>query len=383
MIGQIGNTPLLPLPSLSRRFGCQVSLKAEYLNPGMSSKDRPALYMVRQAEREGLLKPGYTVVEASSGNTAIGLALVCKELGYKCHFFLSDKSSHEKRAVLQLYGAEITICSSSGDMSDPHSTLGRACRFAENTPKTWFCNQYFNQANGQAHFETTGPEIWEQTQGSVTHFVVGVGTGGTISGVSRFLKSCNSRVQIVGVDPRGSVLFDYFYTGKPTTADSSKYNIEGIGRNFLPGALHIEHIDDFVQVSDSEAVEAAYRFIESDGFMPGFSTGAVLAAAEKIAGSLSADSHMVLFFADHGSRYMSKLYDVNWVEQVIGPKTMPPTTDSKSAAKGTIVVKETISDQYIPLDFEEARLIRQNGHPFAPTPPQHRSPVKINLPPRS
>lgn len=318
MIDLIGNTPLYRSEFLSQQLGCTVSIKADYQNPGMSSKDRPALYMIRKAEKQGLLQKGDTVVEASSGNTAIGLAMICKELGYKCHFFLSRKCSQEKRQLLELYGAKTTICTSSGDKNDPNSTLGMASDYCKRTTATWFANQYFNEENGNAHFETTGPEIWAQTTGSITHFVAGVGTGGTISGVGNYLKSRQKSVQIVGVDPVGSIIYDYFHTGK-VIPQSHAYLIEGIGRNFVPGSLDITCIDSILRVTDMQAIQSAYGFLENTGFLCGFSSAAILSSLSEL--RVKHDDHVVLFFADHGSRYLSKMYNQSWVEQMINQPT--------------------------------------------------------------
>lgn len=315
MIDQIGNTDLIRSNRLSDLYQCQIYLKAEFQNPGMSAKDRPALYMIRDAERRGLLKPGFTVVEASSGNTAIGLASICKELGYPCHFFLSKSSSPEKRTLLKLYGAEITICDNSNGLDDALSTLSRATSWSSEHPHSYFCNQYENPANVQAHFETTGPEIWSQTVGGVTHFICGVGTGGTISGVGKYLKSQDSTVTIIGVDTFGSILYDYFYNGVVTEPTHPVCEIEGIGRLFVPGNLDVGCIDEFIRISRDEAIKAVYDFIGSSAILPGFSSAAVLAALHKIGPGLRERDTVVLMFADHGCRYMSKIYNQQWLHE--------------------------------------------------------------------
>lgn len=333
MIKNIGETSLFRSEALSESHHCHVYIKADYQNPGMSAKDRPALYMIKHAEKQGFLKPGYTVVEASSGNTAIGLALVCKSRGYKCHFFISAKCSAEKRELLKVLGAEITICTTSGDVTDPDSTLGRAAQYAESTAMTYFCNQYYNPANSLAHYETTGPELWAQTKGSITHFIAGVGTGGTITGVGKYLKEQNSNVNIIGVDPAGSILTEYFLTGDVTNKKRLAYQVEGIGRNFIPGVLNNAYIDEFITVSDDETVLAAYRSVQETGLLPGFSSAAVLAALDKLTPKLLPTSKVVLFFPDHGIRYLSKLYNTQWVSDNIPgihphqlPSTMEPIT---------------------------------------------------------
>ncbi len=315
MIDQIGNTDLIRSNRLSDLYQCQIYLKAEFQNPGMSAKDRPALYMIRDAEKKGLLKPGYTVVEASSGNTAIGLASICKDLGYSCHFFLSASSSPEKRTLLKLYGADITICDNSNGLDDAFSTLSKAKAWAEEHPQSYFCNQYYNPANVLSHLETTGPEIWEQTGGGVTHFICGVGTGGTISGVGRYLKSQDPTITIIGVDTYGSILYDYFYTGSVSVPSHPVSEIEGIGRKFIPGNLDVGYIDEFIRVSRDEAIKAVYDFIGTSSILPGFSSAAVLAALQKIGPGLRERDSVVLMFADHGCRYMSKIYNQQWLNE--------------------------------------------------------------------
>jgi cystathionine beta-synthase len=326
MIKSIGKTHLIHNEYLSDRHRCSVFLKAEYLNPGMSAKDRPALYMIEHAERQGLLKPGFTVVEASSGNTAIGLAIVCKSKGYECHFFIGSKCTKEKQQLLKALGAEVTICSSSGDHTEPDSTISRAYKFVESNPRSYFCNQYNNPANSMAHYKTTGPEIWEQTNGSLTHFLAGVGTGGTISGVGKYLKEQNGDVSIIGVDPEGSVLKEYHLTGTISNLKRNPYQIEGIGRSFIPGILDNHYVDEFVSISDEEAVTVAYELVQETGFIPGFSSAAVLAALDKISYKLNSSSSVVLLFPDHGSRYLSTLYNNQWVADNILTKTNPELT---------------------------------------------------------
>lgn len=321
MIDQIGNTPLNNSEVLSNRYGCQVWIKEDFHNPGMSSKDRAALYMIRDAEIKQFLKPGYTIVEASSGNTGIGLALLCRELGYKCHIFMSSKGSAEKVNMIKSFGAEVTICQNSNGPKDPNSSQFQAKAYQNQHPHSYFCNQYFNQANTDAHYYMTGPEIWEQSHGKVTHIIVGVGTGGTVSGIGRFFQKKKPSVKIWGVDPQGSILTDYHRTGKVNTK-GDKYLIEGIGRHFIPGTLDFSVIDEFIQVSDQEAVVSAYRFKEESGYLSGFSSAAVLAALEKVDKQqhFRPDDVIVLFFPDHGTRYISKLYNNEWLKKEFGYK---------------------------------------------------------------
>lgn len=315
MIERIGNTELLREHYLSNLYLSNIFVKAEFQNPGKSSKDRPALYMIRDAEQRGLLKPGFTVVDASSGNTATGLAMLCNELGYRCHFFLSKSASEEKIDCLLNLGAKITVCCTSGGPDDPDSTINRAIQWCRDNPESYFCNQYFNKSNQQSHFETTGPEIWEQTGGQITHFVCGIGTGGTISGVGKYLKKMDPTITVIGVDSVGSILHDYFYKGTFEVDHSKKCDIEGIGRKFIPGALDITCIDEVIQVSKIEAVESAYQFVRYSSILPGFSSAAVLAALHKISPGFRESDHIVLLFADHGSKYQSKLYNNEWLAE--------------------------------------------------------------------
>jgi cystathionine beta-synthase len=315
MIERIGNTDLLREYHLSNLYLSNIFVKAEFQNPGKSSKDRPALYMIRDAEKRGLLHPGFTVVDASSGNTATGLAMLCNELGYECHFFLSKSASDEKIDCLTQLGAQITVCCTSGGPDDPDSTINRAIQWCSENPQSYFCNQYFNQANQLSHFETTGPEIWEQTDGQITHFISGIGTGGTISGVGKFLKQMDPTITVIGVDSVGSILHDYFYKGTFEVDHNQKCDIEGIGRKFIPGALDISCIDEVIQVSRNEAVQSAYEYIRNSSILPGFSSAAVLAALQKIAPGLRESDRIVLLFADHGSKYQSKLYNEDWLTE--------------------------------------------------------------------
>lgn len=313
MIDHIGNTDLIYNKYLSELYNCTISIKAEYQNPGMSSKDRPAISMIRDAEKRGLLKPGHTIVEASSGNTALGLVMIAKELGYKTHFFLSRNSSIEKQKALKLHGANITICENSSSPEDSKSTMACARDWCLSNPDSFFCNQYSNKANSLAHFDSTGPEIWNQSEGSVTHFLCGVGTGGTITGVGKFLKSKNPMITVIGVDSEGSILHDYFYYGQVSKVTTSVCPIEGIGRKFIPSVLDFGCIDEFFRVSDKQAVNRIYDFIEHDAHLPGFSSGAVLSALNQMSAGLRPNDHVVLLFADHGSRYMSKIYNQDWL----------------------------------------------------------------------
>jgi cystathionine beta-synthase len=313
----IGDTPLLFSDYLSSFIGCTVLIKAEYSNPGASSKDRIALAMIEAAELSGNLRPGGTIVEASSGNTAIGIAWIARKKGYRCRIFLSKSCSPEKLKVLKELGAETEVCETSGGPDDPFSCQSRAEKYAQATNNAFYCDQYFNPINEIAHYSTTGPEIWRQSNGRITHFLSGVGTGGTISGVGRFLKSKNSNIQIYGVDPKGSILTDFFNNKPVNQIPKGAFHIEGIGRHFIPGNLNLSCIDRFIQVGDTESAEAAYQFRQETSFEIGFSSAAVLAALFNIGHSLKHSDIVVVFFADRGDRYQSKLYCPNWLSKTI------------------------------------------------------------------
>lgn len=315
MYNNIGNTPLVCSGYLSDRYGCKVYIKEDFRNPGASSKDRIAWYMIHFAEKSGQIQAGGTIVEASSGNTAIGLAMLCRLKGYHCRIYLSKSGSEEKEALLLSLGAEVLRCETSGGPEDVNSSQFQAAKFAAETPNAFYCNQYFNEHNKQAHFETTGPEIWKQSRGRITHFLAGAGTGGTISGVGKYLKSKSKKIQIYAVDPEGSVLTHYFQKGSIEGFDAQPYHIEGIGRNFIPGALDTFQIDQFLQVSGQKSAEAAFSYRDHTGMAPGFSSGAVLAALHDLRHSLKRDHMVVLFFADKGDRYAGKLYNPEWLEK--------------------------------------------------------------------
>jgi cystathionine beta-synthase len=317
MNDHIGDTPMLFSEFLSDQMGCTVLIKAEYANPGASSKDRIALAMIEDAEKSGLLQPGGTIVEASSGNTAIGLAWIARQKGYRCRIFLSKSCSPEKLALLQQLGAETQVCETSGGPEDPRSCQYQAQTYARGRTNTFYCDQYFNPVNKSEHYRSTGPEIWDQTNGTITHFIAGVGTGGTISGIGHYLKEQNDAISVWGVDPLGSVLAEVSRNVPLSSIKKGTFHIEGIGRHFIPGNLAFEFIDHFIQVSDEESARAAFDFRNKASFAPGFSSAAVLAALYKIKNDLTEKDVVVLFFADDGSRYKSKLYNPAWLSHMV------------------------------------------------------------------
>jgi cystathionine beta-synthase len=315
IVQTIGNTPLVRLNRVTRGVRSQMIAKVEYFNPGGSVKDRIGMTIIEAAEREGRLKPGGTIVEATSGNTGVGLAIAAAIKGYKTIFVMPDKMSEEKIRVLRAYGARVVITPTNVEPEDPRSYYSVSRQIAEDTPNSILANQYHNPINPQSHYETTGPEIWRQTAGQIDVFVAGMGTGGTITGVGRYLKEMNPKVQIVGVDPIGSILTDYFYTGKMTEAHS--YKIEGIGEDFVPSVYDFSVIDDMVKVTDKEAMLMTRRLVREEGIFSGNSSGAAVAGALRYAAErdLSQDRMVVVLLPDNGSRYLSKVFDDSWMRE--------------------------------------------------------------------
>jgi len=300
----IGWTPLIRINRVMDAAPCMVLAKVECLNPGGSVKDRPVLEMVSDAERRGLLRPGGTIVEATSGNTGTGLAMVAAIKGYRCILVMPDKVSDEKVRLLRAYGAEVVITPTKAPASSPESYYGVAARLASEIPGAYQPNQFANLLNPAAHEKTTGPEIWQQTAGKITHFVSGIGTGGTISGVSHFLKKQNPTIVVIGADPEGSI-----YSGD--TAKS--YKVEGIGEDFLPATVDLKAIDRIERVSDKESFLMARRVCREEGLLVGGSSGTALVAARRIAGELPSDAIMVVLLPDNGRGYLSKIFNDEWM----------------------------------------------------------------------
>lgn len=312
----IGKTPLVRLNRIGRGIPCPIYAKLEFMNPGGSVKDRIGLTMIAEAEQNGRLKPGGTVVESTSGNTGVGLAIACAIKGYKAIFVMPDKMSQEKIQLLRAFGAKVVITPTAVAPEDPRSYYSVADRLVAETPNAILANQYHNPENPRTHYLTTGPEIWEQTQGLVTDVVVGMGTGGTISGVGSYLKAQNPQIRMVGVDPTGSILLETWQQGAvPADAIATTYKVEGIGEDFLPTALDLSVIDEVLRVTDKESFLWTRRLVKEQGIFCGGSSGSAVAAAVRYAKGLDAERLVVVILPDSGSRYLSKVFDDKWMRE--------------------------------------------------------------------
>jgi len=310
----IGNTPLIRLNKVNDSDAL-VLAKVETFNPGHSTKDRMALKMIEDAEKDGKIKSGGTIIEGTSGNTGMGLAIAAIQKGYKCIFTLSDKQSKEKMDILRAVGAEVRVCPTDVEPDDPRSYYSVARRLSQEIPNSWYVNQYDNPSNAVAHYESTGPEIWEQTEGKITHLVVGVGTGGTISGTSKYLKEQNPDVKIWGVDTYGSVFKKYHETGEFDEKEIYSYITEGIGEDILPDNVDFNIIDRFEKVTDKDGAIMARRLSREEGIMVGYSAGSAVAAINQLKEELSSTDVVVVIFHDHGTRYVGKIFNDEWMKQ--------------------------------------------------------------------
>ncbi len=344
----IGNTPLVKLNKITKEVKATVLAKIETTNPGNSIKDRMAIKMIEDAERDGRLKPGGTIIEGTSGNTGMGLAIAAVIKGYKCIFTTTDKQSKEKVDALRAFGAEVIVCPTNVDPEDPRSYYSVSSRLEREVLNSWKPNQYDNLSNAQAHYEQTGPEIWEQTEGKITHLVVGVGTGGTISGTARFLKEKNPAIQVLGIDTYGSVFKKYKETGILDKSEIYPYITEGIGEDFLPQNVNFSLIDHFEKVTDKDAALMTREIARKEGIFAGNSTGSAVAGVIQMRDRFKESDVVVIIFPDHGSRYMGKMYNDDWLRERGFLK------DGKLTARDIISKKE--SPEIITIDSEKTVL---------------------------
>jgi cystathionine beta-synthase len=341
VLALIGHTPLVKLNRLTRGIKATVLAKMENLNPGFSVKDRIGVSMIAAAEREGKLKPGGTIVEATSGNTGIGLALAAAVKGYKCIFVMTDKASVEKARYLKALGADVVITPVSAKPGTPDHYVSTAQRIAKETPNSFYPDQYSHPANPEAHYRTTGPEIWEQTEGKITHFVAGIGTGGTISGTGRFLKEKNPNIRIVGADPFGSIFKTYKESGK--IIETTPYLVEGIGQEVVPPNVHIQYIDQVINITDGDSFEMSRQLGRVEGIFCGGSSGTNLAAALQVARDLDEDAIVVFIVCDTGEHYLSKHHSDEWLKEkrLLEPQRM--TAGLISGTKGEHAPRSLVS----------------------------------------
>jgi len=328
VLGTIGHTPLVRLNRITSAVPATVYAKVETFNPGHSIKDRMAIKMVEDAERSGLLKPGGTIIEGTSGNTGMGLAIAAIVKGYKCIFTTTDKQSKEKVDALRAFGAEVIVCPTDVDPEDPRSYYSVSSRLERETPNSWKANQYDNLSNAQAHYETTGPEIWEQTEGKVDHLVVGVGTGGTICGVGRFLKEKKASVKVWGIDTYGSVFKKYKETGVLDKQEIYPYVTEGIGEDFLPKNVDFSVVDHFEKVTDRDAAIFTREIVRQEGIWVGNSAGSAIAGLVQLKEKFRDGETVVVIFHDHGTRYLGKMFNPDWMRRMGYENVQGPTARS-------------------------------------------------------
>ena len=320
MMSSIGNTPLVKLKSFSKLIGANVFAKLEFANPTLSAKDRIAHYIVNKAIDSGELKPGGTLIDATSGNTGMALAFMSRLMGFKCVLTVADKASNEKVNSLKALGAEVVLCPSKVAPEDPRSYYQQAITLSNEIKGAYYTNQNYNPLNCEAHYTSTGPEIWQQMKGQLTHFVATVGTGGTISGTSNYLKEQNPDIQIIGVDAHGSVLKKYHETGIYDISCAHPYKMEGVGKSIIPGNVDFDIIDQFVKVGDLKSALKARTLAKEEGLWGGHSSGAVLQAVFKMKDQLKPEDNIVVIFSDHGSKYLSTIYNDAWVEEKLYTK---------------------------------------------------------------
>jgi len=364
----IGNTPLIKLNKITKDVPGTILAKVDYFNPGNSIKDRMALKMVEVAEKEGKLKPGSTIIECTSGNTGMGLALAGCEKGYKCIFTTTDKQSKEKMDILKAVGAEVIVCPTNVEPDDPRSYYSVARRLAKEIPNSFLCNQYDNLANRLAHYETTGPELWEQTDGKITHLVCTAGTGGTVTGTAMFLKEKNPNIQIWAIDVYGSLLTKYFRTGEIDMKEVHPYVSEGFGEDFVPENYDMSVIDHFEQVTDKDGAVMARRIAKEEGLFCGYSAGSCLQGLLQLKDRLKADDVVVAIFHDHGSRYVGKIYNDQWMMErgFLDVKTFKDIVNGRPAKQKLVTIepRHTVADAVELMrkhDIEHIPVVNGNG----------------------
>jgi cystathionine beta-synthase len=337
----IGHTPMVRLNRITRDLPCPVVAKVDYFNPGNSIKDRMALKMIEVAEREGKLRPGGTIIECTSGNTGMGLALAAIVKGYKCIFTTTDKQSKEKVDILKAVGAEVIVCPTNVEPEDPGSYYSVARRLAREIPNSFHCNQYDNLANRLAHYETTGPEIWDQTGGKVTHVVVTAGTGGTVTGIGMYLKEKNPNIRIWAIDVYGSLLTKYFRTGEIDMNEVHPYISEGFGEDFVPENYDMRYIDHFEQVTDKDGAVMARRLAKEEGLFCGYSAGSCLQGLMQLKQQLKPDDLVVCVLHDHGSRYVAKIYNDQWMMErgFLDVKTFRDIVNARNSRQKLVTVE--------------------------------------------
>ncbi|MBL0135850.1 MAG: pyridoxal-phosphate dependent enzyme [Chitinophagaceae bacterium] len=336
----IGNTPMIKLNKITKDWPGTIVAKVDYFNPGNSIKDRMAVKMIEVAEKEGKLKPGGTIIECTSGNTGMGLALAACVKGYKCIFVTTDKQSKEKADILKAVGAEVIVCPTNVLPEDPRSYYSVAKRLATEVPNSFHCNQYDNLANRQAHYESTGPEIWNQTEGKITHLVCTAGTGGTVTGTAQYLKEKNPNIQIWAIDVYGSLLTKYFRTGEVDMGEVHPYISEGFGEDFVPQNYDMKVIDHFEQVTDKDGAVMARRLAKEEGLFCGYSAGSCLQGLLQLKDRLKKDDLVVCIFHDHGSRYVGKIYNDQWMIErgFLAVKTLKDIVSSRGAKQKLVTI---------------------------------------------
>ncbi len=366
----IGNTPLIKLHNIVEGIPGNVFAKVEAYNPGQSAKDRTALYMIEQAEKSGRLKPGGTIIEATSGNTGFSMAMIGALKGYHCILCVTSKASKEKLGLLRALGADVVICPAEAEPEDPRSYYSQAARIAEEIPNSLYLAQNYNLDNIGAHYNSTGPEIWDQSEGKVTHYICCAGTGGTLSGTARYLKEQNPDVRIIAVDAYGSVLKRYWEAGYLDKSVIKKWKIEGLGKTIIPNNVDFSVIDEFIKIGDREAAHATRALAKLEGLFVGYSAGAAMETLFHIADELDENSNVVILFPDHGTRYLGKVFDDEWMmeqgflDEALGEDQIAPGESSSSYSYRYYAVKQKYQAYYRTYRRKYRKYLRQTRQYF-------------------